>query len=116
MYQLYLNKISESFDNLFTQMNNNKNILIVILILILSGIYYTHLNDYDITKKSIDLSENDRIKFLIFIIIICVSNFNMNIGVILAIIMLVSLQLVTSIKINKELNFDINDNTSVENK
>ena len=99
-----MNKILESFDKLLKSANENKNILILILILL--GIYYTYYSD-SITEHCIYLFDNNVFKFTIFIIITYISSSSPAIGISLAIIMLVSLQLITYIKLKKELDLDI---------
>ena len=99
-----MNKILESFDKLLKSINENKNILIIVLILL--GIYYTYYSN-NIVEHCIYLFDNNIFKFSVFIIITYITNSSPAIGISLAIIMLVSLQLITYIKLKKELDIDI---------
>jgi hypothetical protein len=87
------------FDNFFISLNNNK--IILLLVLVLLGIYITHFNQH-IVIKSMDLFDNNSFRLIIFIIITYISSSSPAIGISLAIIMLVSMQLITSIKFKKE--------------
>jgi hypothetical protein len=99
-----INKILKPFDNLLKSLNENKIILIVILILL--GIYYTYYNN-NIVENSISLFDNELFKFSLFVLITYISSSNPAIGIALAIIMLVSLQVITYLKIKREFDIDI---------
>lgn len=105
---MILDDILKPFDNLLVSINNNK--IILLLILILLGIYTTHLNQ-NIVEKSLNLFENKSFRLIIFIIITYISKSSPAIGIGLAIIMLISMQIITSIKFKKEFdsNIDINN-------
>lgn len=96
-----INEILKPIDNLFVSLNNNKPILLLILILL--GIYATNFNEY-ITTNAINLFDNNLFKLLIFIIITYISGSSPAIGISLAIIILVSMQIITNLKIKKEIN------------
>jgi hypothetical protein len=99
-----INKILKPFDNLLKSLNENK--IILILILILLGIYYTYYNN-NIVENSISLFDNELFKFSLFVLITYISSSNPAIGIALAIIMLVSLQAITYLKIKREFDIDI---------
>jgi hypothetical protein len=99
-----MSKILEPFDNIFKSINSNKNILILILILL--GIYYVNYND-NIVEHSINLFNNEIFKFVVFILITYISSYSPAIGISLAIIMLTSLQIITYLKLKKEFEQDI---------
>ena len=87
-------------DNLFTSINENKGVLLLILILL--GIYITQFNEYIIDNASY-LFDNNLFRFVVFVIITYISSSSPAIGVSLAIIMLVSLQIITNLKLKKDL-------------
>ena len=95
-----INEFLKPVDNLFISINENKTILLLILILL--GIYTTHFNQY-ITEKAIDLFDNNLFRLVIFVIITYIASSSPAIGISLAIIMLISMQLITSLKFKKEL-------------
>ncbi len=97
-------KILEPFDKLLKSVNENKNILVLILILL--GIYYAYYSD-DIAKQCISLFESETFRLVIFMVITYIASSSPAIGISLAIIMLASLQLITYIKLKKELDLDI---------
>ncbi len=99
-----INKILEPFDNLLKSINENK--ILLILVLVLLGIYYTY-NSNNIVEHSIFLFDNEIFKFTLFILITYISSSNPAIGIGLAIIMLVSLQIITYLKLKKEFDIDI---------
>lgn len=100
-----MSKILKPFDDVLKSINSNKNILILILILL--GIYYTYYND-DIVEHCMNLFNNEIFKFVVFILITYISSYSPAIGISLAIIMLTSLQIITYIKIKKEFEQDYN--------
>ena len=92
------------FDNSLKSIDNNKNSLILILILL--GIYYFDKNN---AVQCLYLFDNKTFKFAIFIIIAYILSSTSIIGISLALVMFVSLQIITYIKFKKELDDDIND-------
>lgn len=102
-----LNSISEPLDNLLKSASTNKNILFMILILL--GFYFTHEINFNIVENSTYLFDNEMFKFSLFIIISYISSSNPAIGIVLALIIFVSLQIITYSKFKKELNNDINN-------
>ena len=100
-----INNILESLNDLFKYIENNK--LPLVLVLILLGIYFTSIANSKIVKNSIYLFDNDKFKFAIFMIIIYVSNSSPAIGIALALIIFVSFQIITHVKLKKELDDDI---------
>ena len=106
-----MNNILKSLDNLLKSIDNNKNILILILILL--GIYYTYYNS-NVVKYTMYLFDNEIFKFSVFIIITYISSSSPAIGIGLALIMFVSLQIITYIKLKNELNNNI-DSIIAEN-
>lgn len=99
-----MEKILEPFDSILKTINSNKNILILILILL--GIYYTYYNN-NIVENCINLFDNEIFKFVVFILITYISSSSPAIGISLAIIMLTSLQMITYIKLKREFEQDI---------
>lgn len=99
-----MGKILEPLDTTLKSINSNKNILILILILL--GIYYVNYNE-NIVSHSINLFNNEIFKFVVFIFITYISSSSPAIGISLAIIMLTSLQIITYIKLKKEFEQDV---------
>jgi hypothetical protein len=87
-------------DNLFVSLNENKGILLLILILL--GIYITQFNEY-IVQNTAFLFDNNLFRLIVFIIITYIGSSSPAIGISLAIIMLVSMQLITSLKLKKDI-------------
>lgn len=100
-----MSKILEPFDSILKSINSNKNILILILILL--GIYYIYYND-NIVENCINLFDNEIFKFVVFILITYISSSSPALGISLAIILLTSLQIITYIKLKREFEQDIN--------
>ena len=98
---MVIDEILKNFDNFFVSLNNNKTILLLVLILL--GMYVTHFNK-KIVEKSMDLFENNAFRLVVFVIITWIAGSSPAIGISLAIIMLVSMQIITSIKFRKELD------------
>lgn len=98
-----MNGILKSFDNFLVSVNNNKTILLMVLLLL--GIYLTHFNK-NIVENSMSLFENNAFKLFVFVIITYISSSSPAIGISLSIIMLVSMQIITSIKFKKEFDFN----------
>lgn len=94
-----LDKLLKPVDNLLLSINENKVVLLLILILL--GIYATTFNEY-VTEKAIDLFDNNIFRLIIFVIISYIGSSNPAISISLAIIMLVSLQIITGLKYRKE--------------
>lgn len=103
-----MNSILEPFNNLLKSVNNNKNLLILILILL--GIYYIYISNSNILDNSIYLFDNEIFKFVVFIIITFIADSSPAIGIALAIIMFASLQIITYMKLKKELADELEDN------
>lgn len=97
------NKVLEPFDNLLKSINENK--ILLILILVLLGIYYSYNNN--VVEHCILLFDNEIFKFTLFVLITYISSSSPAIGIALAIIMLVSLQIITYIKLKREFDMDI---------
>lgn len=98
-----INEFLKHVDDLFVGINENKNILLLLLILL--GIYATQFNEY-ITEKTIYLFDNNLFRLIIFVIITYIASSSPAIGMSLAIIMLVSMQLITNLKLKKELQHE----------
>lgn len=107
-----INNILKPFDDLLKNINENK--ILLILVLILLGIVYIY-NNNDVQDHTIFLFDNKIFKFTLFILITYISSSNPAIGIGLAIIMLVSLQMITYLKFNKEFNIDTNIKSKSEN-
>lgn len=101
------------FDNSIKSLNNNRTLLIFILILI--TICYTFYSD-DIVEKYISIFDNDLFKLTIFFIISYIAGSCPAIAIILGIIMLVNLQIITHVKLKNELDEDIKKIDEVELK
>lgn len=93
-------KLLKPFDDNLKYLNENKNILLFALALL--GIYLVHFNE-SITNKAIELYSNDIFKLIIFVIITYVSGSSPAIGISLAIIMLISFQIITNKKLKQDL-------------
>jgi hypothetical protein len=104
-----INEFLKPVDNLFTSINDNKGTLLLILILL--GIYITQFNEY-IVQNTTYLFDNNLFKFIFFILITYISGSSPAIGISLAIIMLVSMQIITSLKLKKDIQ---NENFSQMN-
>lgn len=87
-------------DNLFTYVNENKGVLLLILILL--GIYITQFNEY-IIKNASYLFDNNLFRLVVFVIITYIGGSSPAIGISLTIIILVSMQIITSLKLKKDL-------------
>lgn len=96
-----ITELLKPVDNLFIYLNNNK--IILLLILILLGLYTTKFNEYIVENTSY-LFDNNLFRFIVFVIITYIAGSSPAIGVSLAIIMLVSMQIVTSLKFKKDLS------------
>ena len=95
-----ITEILKPVDNLFVYVNENKNVLLLVLVLL--GIYITQFNEY-IIKKSSFLFDNNLFKLIIFIVITYIGGSSPSIVISLAIVMLVSMQIITNLKINNDL-------------
>lgn len=102
-----INSILEPLDNLLKSINTNKNLLLLVLVLL--GIYFTYISNLNIMENSIYLFDNEKFKFVLFMIITYIASSSPAIGIALALIMFVSLQIITYSKFKKELDNDIND-------
>jgi hypothetical protein len=98
-----INEYLKPFDNLLKSINDNK--IVLLLIIILLGIYWTNYNEY-VVEKTINLFDSQLFRLAIFILISYIAGSSPALGVSLAIIMLVSMQLITNLKFKKEFNFD----------
>lgn len=94
-------------DNVIENINSNKFVLTIILFFL--GIYAVSYNEY-ISTKAIDLFSNDGFRLIIFLITTYVASTSPALGISLAIIMLSSMQIISNIKLKKDLknmeNFD----------
>lgn len=104
-------------DNFFKKINDNKTLLLILLVLL--GIYYTsYIND--ISSKMIDLFSNNIFKFTLFVLISYISSSSPALGISLAIIMLVTLQIITNLRLQKEVELKEKmepiDNNYLENE
>lgn len=102
-----INSILQPLDNLLKSVDTNKNLLLLVLVLL--GIYFTYISNLNIMENSTYLFDNEIFKFVLFMIITYVSSSSPAIGIALALIMFVSLQIITYSKLKKELDDDIND-------
>lgn len=98
------NEIFESFNNFIKSIDNNKNILILIVILL--GVYFAFYAD-NVATHTINLFDNEIFKFALFILITWISSSSPVLGISLALIMFASLQIITYIKLKKDLDDDI---------
>lgn len=106
-------KLMRPFDNNLKYLNENKNILIFVLAGL--GIYLVHFNE-SITNRAIELYSNNIFKLIIFIIITYVSGSSPAIGISLAIMILISFQIITNKKLRQDLekNSEQNQNQNQE--
>jgi hypothetical protein len=93
-------RLLEPLDNGLKYVNNNKNILLFVLIAL--GIYLVHYNE-SVTNKAMELYSNDIFKLIIFVMITYISGSNPALGISLAIMILVSFQIITNKKLKREL-------------
>ena len=96
-----INEILKPIDNLLVSLNNNKPVLLLVLLLL--GIYTMNYNEY-ITERAMNLFSNNTFKIIIFVLVTYIGSSSPAIGISLAIIVLVSLQIITNLKIKKEIN------------
>lgn len=104
-----MNSLLESFNNLLKSINNNNNNNLIILILIILGLYFAYISNTDIVNNSIYLFDNTIFKLSLFMIITCITGLTPVIGIVLALIMFVNLQIITYTKFKKELDDDIHN-------
>lgn len=95
-----INEFIKPVDNLFTSVNENKGTLLLILVLL--GIYITQLNEY-IVQNTAYLFDNNLFRLVVFVIVTYIGSSSPAIGISLAIIMLVSMQIITSLKLKKDI-------------
>lgn len=107
-----MNDILEPFNNLLKSINNNQNLLILVLIML--GLYFMYVSNRHMMDNTLYLFDNEIFKFTLFMIITYISSSSPAIGIALALIMFVSLQIITYTKFKKELEDDI-DNTIKKN-
>lgn len=102
-----LTSFLQPVDNAIDNINSNKFVLTIVLFLL--GIYAVSYNEY-ISTKAIDLFSNDGFRLIIFLITTYVASTSPALGISLAIIMLSSMQIISNIKLKKDLknmeNFD----------
>ncbi len=98
-----ITELLKPIDNLFTSVNENKNVLLLILVLL--GIYITQFNDYIVQNVSY-LFDNNLFRFIVFVIITYIGSSSPAIGISLAIIMLASMQIITNLKLKKEIGLE----------
>jgi uncharacterized membrane protein len=73
-----INEILKPIDNLFISLNNNKPILLLVLILL--GIYNIYYNEY-ITEYAINLFSNNAFKLALFTLITYIGSSSPAIGI-----------------------------------
>lgn len=95
-----ITKILKPFDNNLKYLNDNKNVLLFAIILL--GIYLVHFNE-SMTNRAIELYSNNIFKLIIFIIVSYISGSSPALGISLAIIILISFQIITNIKLKQDL-------------
>lgn len=100
-----MNNILEPLNNSLKSINDNKSLLIFVLILL--GLYFTYISNINIINNSIYLFDNQIFKFILFVIITYISASSPAIGIALALIMFISLQIITYTKLKNELDDDI---------
>lgn len=96
-----INNILDPIDNLFKKVDENKIVLILIILLV--GIYTSYYSD-KIGDKMIDIFSDNRFKLVLFIIISYISSSSPAIGISLTIAIMVTLQVISGIKIRRELD------------
>ena len=94
-----IENILNSFDNFFEKINNNKIVMILIIVLVT---LYTSSNIHTLSDDTIDLFDNQIFKFVLFILISLISSKSPSIGITLAMAILVTLQVITNLKIRKD--------------
>lgn len=111
-----INSILEPLDNLLKSIDNNKNLLFFVLVLL--GIYFVYISNSNsnILKNSIYLFDNEIFKFALFMIITFISSSSPAIGISLALIMFVSLQIITYTKLKKELDDELENSIISESE
>lgn len=96
-------KILKPFDDKLKYLNDNKNVLLFVLILV--GIYTVHFNE-SMTSRGIELYSNNIFKLIIFVIVSYMSSSSPALGISLAIMILISFQIITNIKLKQELGIN----------
>lgn len=107
-----INNYLKPIDNAFTSINKNKGLLLLLLILVVLYLIYSneyvneymneYMNEYAI-EHATNLFTNNLFKLIVFIIITYIASYRPMIGLGLAIIMLLSLQIITNLKLKKEI-------------
>jgi hypothetical protein len=92
-----------SFDNFFQKINDNKIVTILIIIIVT---LYTSSNIDTLSDDTIDLFDNQIFKFVLFILISLISSKSPSIGITLAMAVLVTLQIITNLKIRSDTKFE----------
>jgi hypothetical protein len=95
--------MEEIYNYLLKKINDNKPIIIGLVVLLIFFIgYLSYLSD-----DLINIFNNPIIKLIVFGIIFYISMDNLVIGIIITIIVLVSLQVISNVKIKNEINSDL---------
>ena len=100
-----IDNLVKPVDNLFDKLNNNKPILLLLLALL--AIYSSsYVNSYvnSLSDNFVDLFDNNIFKFIIFMIITYITTFSPALGISLTIAILVTLQVITNLKLKKNLS------------
>jgi hypothetical protein len=92
-----------SFDYFFQKINDNKIVTILIIIIVT---LYTSSNIDTLSDDTIDLFDNQIFKFVLFILISLISSKSPSIGITLAMAVLVTLQIITNLKIRSDTKFE----------
>lgn len=95
-----ITEILKPVDNFFINIDQTKGTLLIILALL--SVYMVQFNETVITN-TVNLVDNNLFKIIIFVIITYISSSSPAIGISLTIIMLVSLQIITNLKLRKDL-------------
>ena len=98
---MIIDNILTAFDNFIILLNENKTVLLLILILL--GIYLIYFNK-NIIENNIYIINNDVFKIIIFTMTTYIFTLNTTIGISLVIIMIISMQFITNNKFKKEYN------------
>lgn len=98
-----VNEYLKPIDNVFTSVDKNKGLLLLLLVLI--GLYLINWNEL-VVDHATNLFTNNLFRLIIFIFITYIASSSPAIGLGLAIVMLVSMQFITNLKLQKEINLD----------
>lgn len=97
------------FNDITTFVNNNKNIIILVFCLFVISYIDFKLT----TNKIINLFDNNIFKLIVFMVISFIGISNKAIGICLALILLISMQVITSIKIKNEFENELNEQLNI---